>query len=209
MIGEIVGGLLGGVFGSGGGGESSATQQMKMDPRMDRFVYGDSGKGGLLGDAHKLYSQQMAQGGMNPMMQGGMEAQRQFLLSQQYGQGQNNLMNVGQGLLGAGVAGNAFTQGNQVNGRMSQANMKPFMGQGHLYQPNTEFMGMMSPVQPQAVKPSDLSQPEETTPEKSAIEKLGTYGKAMFDQFKALGMTDEQAYRMAMNYGSSGFDGGN
>jgi hypothetical protein len=204
MIGEIVGGLLG----LAGGGDSSSTQQMKMDPRMDRFVYGESGKGGLLGDAYKLYSQQMAQGGMNPMMQAGLESQRQFLTSPQYTQGYNNLMNLGQGLLGGGVAGNPFTQ-SQRPAQMPQANMNPFMGGGFQYQNNPAMMGAMSPMQPQGVKPSELSQPKEVTPEQSAIEKLSPYGKSMFDQFKALGMSDEQALQMAASYGSTGFDGGN
>jgi hypothetical protein len=108
MFGEILGGLVGGLL---GGDDQTATQQQKMDPRMDAYVYGKDGQGGLLGTAYGLMNKQLQTGGMNPLMQGGMEMQRQFLTSPQYSQGYNNLMGLGQSLLGGGIAGNPFTGG--------------------------------------------------------------------------------------------------
>jgi hypothetical protein len=94
---------------------TETTQQEKMDPRMDRFVYGPDGQSGLLGSAFGLAQQQMATGGLNDMQRGGMEMQRQFLTSPQYHQGYNNMMGVGQSLMGSGVAGNPFTGGERTS----------------------------------------------------------------------------------------------
>ena len=70
---------LGALAGSQGTGEQ--TQEKRMDPRLDQYVYGD-----LLPQAKGLLAQQMP-------------------LAQQYG---NQMMQVGTGLLGAGIAPNGF-----------------------------------------------------------------------------------------------------
>ena len=204
---SVAGAAATSLLGGGSGGESTSTQSMKMDPRMDRFVYGDSGQGGLLGDAHNLYKQQMAQGGMNPMMQAGLESQRQFLTSPQYSQGYNNLMNMGQGLLGGGVAGNPFTQ-SQRPAQMPQASMNPFMNGGFQYQGNPTLMSAMSPIQSQGVMPSDLSQPApEDAAKQSALEQeLSTFDsmtRGIFDSLKTSGMSDSEALRYAKAYSGS------
>lgn len=70
---------LGALAGSQGTGEQ--TQEKRMDPRLDQYVYGD-----LLPQAKGLLAQQMP-------------------LAQQYG---NQMKQVGTGLLGAGIAPNGF-----------------------------------------------------------------------------------------------------
>jgi hypothetical protein len=205
MIGQIVGGLVGGLLGGGGGGESSATQQMKMDPRMDRFVYGDSGKGGLLGSAFELAQNQMKTGGLNPLQMGGMEMQRQFLMSPQYQQGYGNMMGLGQNLMGAGVAGNPFTSGQapKFGGMPNFGYSETAAGPGLLkaisqpwYQQSMEAPQMQ------------LASTESDTAKSKPVDELNPHAKVMFDQFKAAGLSDEQAYQMAMNYNGNGFDGG-
>jgi hypothetical protein len=196
-----IGGLLG-----ASGNKGSSTQSQKMDPRMDRFVYGDSGQGGLLGDAYKLYSQQMAQGGMNPMMQAGLEGQRQFLTSPQYSQGYNNLMNLGQGLLGGGVAGNPFTQ-SQRPAQMPKAEMHPFMNGGFQQQYNPSLLGALDPIKSQGVMPSELSKPVTEAGQKSPLEQeLSTFDdmtRRIFDALKTQGMNDSEALRYAKAYSGS------
>ncbi len=102
----VLGGLLG-----GSGNQASTTQSNKMDPRLDRYVYGPDSESGLLGSAFQLMQQQMGQGGLNDLQRQGLEMQRQYLMSPQYSAGMNRLQNLGMGLLGAGVAGNPFTGG--------------------------------------------------------------------------------------------------
>lgn len=122
-VGAIAGGLLGG---SSKGSE--ATRTTSMDPRMDRYVYGEDGKSGLLGGSFGLMNQQLASGGLNPMQQQGLNMQAQFLQSPQYQQGYGNMMNLGQSLLGAGVAGNPFTTGRSAIG--AQGGMPVFQYTG-------------------------------------------------------------------------------
>jgi hypothetical protein len=93
---------------------TETTQQQKMDPRMDRYVYGPDGNSGLLGSAFGLMQNQMGAGGLNDMQRQGMDMQGQFLMSPQYQEGYGNMMGLGQGLMGAGVAGNPFTGGQRT-----------------------------------------------------------------------------------------------
>lgn len=116
ILGAVAGGLLGG---TGGGNEQ--TQTKSMDPRMDRYVYGEDGKGGLLGSAYDLMNRQLATGGLNPMQQQGLAMQAQFLQSPQYQRGYGNMMNMGQALMGAGVAGNPYTTGRRSVGGMTSS----------------------------------------------------------------------------------------
>lgn len=105
MFGEIIGGLVGGLL---GGEEQTTTQQQRMDPRMDKYVYGDESKRGLLDMAYNVMQDQYKTGGLNPTQQAGLEMQRQFLMSPQYQQGFSNMLGMGQSLMGGGVAGNPF-----------------------------------------------------------------------------------------------------
>lgn len=128
MFGQIIGSVLGGLLG-GGGSEQSATKT--IDPRLGRFVYGEDGKSGLLGDVQNLYRQQAATGGLNDLQRSGMEMQRQTLMSPQYTQGYDAMRSMGMGLMGGGVAQNPFTN--------ASAN-RPMPTQGQaVARPNTQY----------------------------------------------------------------------
>jgi len=101
----IAGAVLGG---TSGGKTTTATTTKDMDPRLANYVYGPDGTGGLLGSATKLFNDQMATGGLNELQRQGIDMQKNYLMNPAYAQGYTNMMNVGQGLLGGGVAGNPF-----------------------------------------------------------------------------------------------------
>lgn len=103
---SLVGGLLGG---SSGGGEQ--TQTRTLDPRLANYIFGTDGKGGLLGDAQSLHTQQMQNGGLNARQRQGLDMQMQYLTSPQYQQGNQAMYNSGMSLMGGGVAANPFTTG--------------------------------------------------------------------------------------------------
>lgn len=113
---SVAGGLLGA---SGNSSGETKVEQEKMDPRMDRYVYGPDGQSGLLGSAFSLMQEQMKNGGLNDLQRQGMEMQRQFLMSPQYQQGYGSMMGLGQSLMSAPIAGNPFTRGNPFNQGMS------------------------------------------------------------------------------------------
>lgn len=101
--------IAGAVLGATSGGkDTTATTTKDMDPRLANYVYGPDGTGGLLGSATKLFNDQMATGGLNDLQRQGIDMQKNYLLNPAYAQGYTNMMNVGQGLLGGGVAGNPF-----------------------------------------------------------------------------------------------------
>lgn len=104
-----VAGALLGAAGTAKG--STSTQTKEMDPRLANYVYGADGTGGLLGSANKLFADQMATGGLNELQRQGIDLQKNYLLNPAYAAGYTNMMNVGQGLLGAGVASNPFRRG--------------------------------------------------------------------------------------------------
>lgn len=101
----IAGAVLGG---TSGGKDTTATTTKDMDPRLANYVYGPDGTGGLLGSATKLFNDQMATGGLNELQRQGIDMQKNYLMNPAYAQGYTNMMNVGQGLLSGGVAGNPF-----------------------------------------------------------------------------------------------------
>ena len=88
--------------------DTTATTKKDMDPRLANYVYGPDGTGGLLGSASKVFNDQMATGGLNELQRQGIDLQKSWLMNPAYAQGYTNMMNVGQGLLGGGVAGNPF-----------------------------------------------------------------------------------------------------
>ncbi len=107
--------LAGGLLGSQST-DSSSSSTRSMDPRMDRYVYGQDGQSGLLSDAFGLYSKQASQGGLNDLQRQGMGMQQQYLMSPQYQQGYANMASLGNALMGGGVAGNPFTIGGSMGG---------------------------------------------------------------------------------------------
>ena len=109
----LIGGLLGGSEGARG---QTATTQQTLDPRIAKYLYGANGEGGLMGNTSDLYQKQLAQGGLNPMQNAGLEMQRQAYTDPRYGQSFSNMRDVGMGLMNGGSAGNPFMQG----GRMGQ-----------------------------------------------------------------------------------------
>jgi hypothetical protein len=108
VAGPLIGGLLGGSSSKKG---TTTTSENKLDPRMDRYVYGADGQSGLLGSAFNLAQEQMKNGGLNDLQRQGLDMQRQYLMSPQYQQGFSGMMGLGQSLMGGGVAGNPFTKG--------------------------------------------------------------------------------------------------
>lgn len=169
ILGSVVGGLLGG---SGGGGEQ--TQTKSMDPRMDRYIYGDDGKGGLLGTSYNLMNQQLATGGLNPYQQQGLNMQAQFLTSPAYQQGYANMMNLGQSLMGAGVAGNPYTTGQRRLGGQSMSAIGRFSPASYTPTP----VSQLTSITPQTIKTDPA--PTQTTIEQALEDymkknKIGKY----------------------------------
>ena len=117
LIGSIGAPLIGGLMGGSEGAKGqTTTAQQTLDPRIAKYLYGENGSGGLMGNTSDLYQKQLGQGGLNPMQNAGLEMQRQAYTDPRYGQSYNNMRDVGIGLMGGGAAGNPFTQG----GRMGQ-----------------------------------------------------------------------------------------
>lgn len=174
VAGAAVGGLL------GGGGSSSSSTSNKIDDRLAPYVYGKDGKGGLLGDVQKLYQQQFAQGGLNDLQRGGLEMQRQTLMSPQFTQGYDAMRSMGLGLMGGGVAGNPFTSGGMGGGMGGNGGMAGSTPQGPAvvrpttntqytpmqYSQNPAMQAMNTPIQSvsqyQAAQPAAPAAPSGT-----------------------------------------------
>jgi len=102
----LVGAVAGGVS---GGGNTTATTQSQIDPRMAQYLYG-TGYGdtnSMLGAAKQLWEEN--RGGINPTMQQGLDMQRAALQDAAYGQAFTQMRSLGTGLMGQPVAGNPFT----------------------------------------------------------------------------------------------------
>lgn len=143
LIGAGVGALAGG---SSGGGETSSTKT--LDPRIASYVYGQDGKGGLLGDAASIYQQQMQSGGLNDMQRQGLDMKAQYLQSPQYTNSYQAMMNQGMGLLNAPIAGNPFTRSQGGQGGAPA-------GGGYQYRPSQVQAPIYRPAQqtPQVASP--------------------------------------------------------
>lgn len=179
---SVVGGLLG-----GGGGKSSKSQSSTMDQRIGNYVYGQDGNGGLLADARNLYRQQFDQGGLNPMQTGGLEMQRQTLMSPQYTQGYDAMRSMGLGLMGGGVAGNPFTGGQTIRPTTNMDHAQFSYSQGGV--PQSVLTAVTSPIQ-QAQAPEKV-----TTMQEDVLAIVDEYMRA-----NKLGKYAEQA----QDYGGSG-----
>ena len=134
----VAGAVLGATQSDKGG---QVTESNSIDPRIANILYGSSGTGGLLGDAQSIYSQQMQQGGLNDMQRQGLNMQAQYLQSPQFQNSYQSMMNQGMGLMGRGVAGNPFTQGNGG----SQASSMP--SGGYQYTPSQTQAPVYRPAQ--------------------------------------------------------------
>ena len=134
--GAVIGALAGGLGSGSGLNSATSTQQNRLDPRLANYVYGQNGNTGLLGNVNNVYSQQLAQGGLNDLQRQGMSNQLGVLNSPTYQSGFNSMRNVGQGLLNQPQAANPFTSGQaqlqQPNPQIAAANQArmPYMPGG-------------------------------------------------------------------------------
>lgn len=94
MFGEILGSVLGGLF----GGSEQTQSGPQLDPRLAKWVYGEDGNSGLIGDAAKMYQSQMAQGGLNQNQQAGLDYLRQLYMSPFAFSGYNKMGSMAQGI---------------------------------------------------------------------------------------------------------------
>lgn len=102
---QLIGGGVGLAGGIAGSGPQQSTQQQRLDPRMEPYIYGPEG---ILGEAHEWFENNR---GGNELMRQGAQRQGDFYNSPEYTQGFNQLRDMGLGLLGGGIAGNPFTGG--------------------------------------------------------------------------------------------------
>lgn len=98
--GTIAAGAISGAQPTGGG---TATQQSRLDPRMEEMLYG---QGGLLGSMKDWYAANKS--GTNPTIQEGQNMQLGLLRNPNTMQGLQRLQQSGMGLMGGPVAGNPF-----------------------------------------------------------------------------------------------------
>lgn len=187
----VAGATIGAVGAAASKPKSSSTSN-QIDSRLAPYVYGEDGKGGLLGDVAALYKEQAAQGGMNEMQRAGLESQRQVYASPQYTQGYDAMRSMGLGLLGGGVSQNPFTSGGQMGsmgGQMGGLLQRP-MTNPSVVRPNTNMqytpyqpqqtqslMGMQTPIQ--SVSQYQASNPVAEAPKQDAIDAaIDEYMKA-------------------------------
>jgi len=102
-LGAVVGGLD-----AARGSEDTQTQQSRLDPNMQRLLYGNNGQGGLLNQANAFFQQNQ---GINPTAQQGLNMSKAVYTDPSYAQGFGQLRSQGLGLLGQPVAGNPFARG--------------------------------------------------------------------------------------------------
>jgi len=117
--GAVIGALAGGAGAGSGLNSATTSQQNRLDPRLGNYVYGQNGNSGLLGNVNNVYSQQLAQGGLNDQQRQGMSNQLGVLNSPTYQSGFDSMRNAGQGLLNQPQAANPFMTG---QAQLQQAN---------------------------------------------------------------------------------------
>ena len=155
----LIGGLMGGSEGARG---QTTTAQQTIDPRIAKYLYGENGSGGLMGNTSDLYQKQLASGGLNPMQNAGLEMQRQAYTDPRYGQSYNNMRDVGMGLMGGGAAGNPFTQGGRMGPAQNlgfaapQAPPQAPMQTSAAYQPISQTPAYEAPPIQQAAPQPDM-----------------------------------------------------
>ena len=129
ILGAVAGPLIGGLLGSGGSSQSQ-TQSNKMDSRLDPYVYGSDGKGGILGAANDWY--QANKSGLNPQMLQGLNSQWNVLSDPATMGAYPQMSNLGSSLMSAPVMGNPFANGG-----------------ASLSAPRPQNLGLSQPQQPQ------------------------------------------------------------
>lgn len=110
---SVAGGLLGSQ-----GSQQSQTQSNKMDSRLDPYVYGSNGQGGILGAANDWF--QANKTGLNPQMLQGLNSQWQTLNDPAAMGAYRQMGNLGSSLMSAPVMGNPFS-----DGRASLSSQRP------------------------------------------------------------------------------------
>lgn len=98
-LGGLASTVLGGAMGAKG---NEASTSSKLDPRVQQ------GRDNLLGYTDNLLNQQMAQGGLNDWQRQGHQMQYNVMTDPRIMQGYTGMQNMGQGLLGRGVAKNPY-----------------------------------------------------------------------------------------------------
>jgi len=94
------------------GTTNSTTQTKYMDPRLDKYVYGDGTNPGLLADAYEWY--QKNKSGMNQQMVDGLNMQYNAATDPTTLGAYKQMINTGSGLLSTPIAGNPFTNGGKA-----------------------------------------------------------------------------------------------
>ena len=99
------------------------TTSKTMDPRLDKYVYGDGTNPGLLSDANSWYQQNKS--GLNQAMLDGLNAKYNNATDPTNLGAYKQMVQLGSGLLSAPIAGNPFTQ----NGAARQSYTNQGIGQ--------------------------------------------------------------------------------
>lgn len=138
---ENLGAIAGGIAGAADSGDvKGPTTTQQIDPRMAQYLYG-SGVGdpnSLLGAAQQHWQQNKS--GMNADMTAGLQQLRDLYGSPEYSQGYEQMRSTGQGLLGAGMAGNPYASG----GQMPQFGAVAQQGQQQMQQHHPFLSGLLS-----------------------------------------------------------------
>lgn len=103
LLGPIIGGLLG-----SDEQEQSRTTQNQMDPDMRRYVFGEDGRGGLLGRLTERYNANPS--GINQQMLDGWNRQYGLLTDPSVQAGYQHMRGTGNALMSSPIAGNPFTR---------------------------------------------------------------------------------------------------
>ncbi len=162
FVGALIGAgssIIGGLLGSKSK-PAQTTQQIKMDPRMDAYIYGD---GGLLGNAQNWYQQNKT--GLNDQMLAGLNQKMAAYQSPFAQQGYNSMGQLGQSLMNQGVAGNPFTGGGVARPNVQmQTAQQQFMNPQQLPQKAFTMPQPYQAPQAPAAPPVQQQQPKNTNP---------------------------------------------
>lgn len=149
--GNAVKGLIGGGGGIGGGigggMAGNSTQTQHIDPRMAKYIYGDTTQKGILDLSKGMYDKNPD--GMNDQMRQGLNSQWNTLNDPALKQGYQQMANTGMGLMNIPIAGNPFTNGMGGKPQASQQQQMP------AFNPSSYSGGLIG-AQPQSQSPFDL-----------------------------------------------------
>lgn len=148
------------------GGQTQQNTQNQLSPVNNGLLYGGNGigGGGLLGNAYNNFLLQNQVAGTNPLMNAGLESQRQVLSNPGTTTGFDQMRGLGSSLLSGGVAGNPFTQGHTAGASQGTqgASYTPQQSyQSFGFQNNPTLDWQNSPIQ-QVSNP--ISQPQSAAP---------------------------------------------